>query len=240
MKLTEHDLRRLYQESTSSTDCPAEDALLRAARGELNWREREDVAAHVAACSACARYYQVAFAMRPLADFPAGKRHPWLSLAAAAALLVMIPILIWSALRIQRDAATIASLRARTVPPPLVKTETIIAQLPPPPPQIDTPIVDLDPDPTRSPTSSGATRITLPPTSNVFTLILHLDDPIRGNVDVLIENAQRAEVWKSTWNAPPNTTSITLTLHRDRFPSGTYRVKVREQWYRFRVEGGGQ
>lgn len=239
MKLTEHELRRLYQESTSSTDCPAEDALLRAARGELHWRERDEVAAHVASCSACARYYQVAFAMRPLADLPAAKRHSWLSLAAAAALLVMIPILIWSALRIQRDAATIASLRAASQKPPIVKiVEKPVTELPAP--QIDSPIIDLDPDPTRSTTTSGATRITLPPTSNVFTLILHLDDPIRGNVDVLIENAQHTEVWKSTWNAPPNTTSITLTLHRERFPAGAYRVKVGGRWYRFRVEGGGQ
>lgn len=237
MKLSESDLRRLYQDAaTPRSECPPEDLLLRAAQGELDRDERERVAAHIAACRECARYYQVAFTMRPLVAETSPRHRVPLYFAAAAALVLAIPLL-WSAVRIRQDRDTIASLqeqlrlaaRKPAMPPPSLAPIAVV-----PAPQIDTPIVDLDPDVSRGAGGAGMPSIALPPTSDVFTLILHFDEPVRDAVAVTIADATGRTVWSGTWTTPKPVTSLTLTLHEKRFPAGAYKVRVGKTEYRFR------
>jgi hypothetical protein len=74
MRLDSEGLRELYQRETtrsargSVTGCLTEDALARAAAGELDQPERERTADHLASCSDCANEYRAITSLRQWAD----------------------------------------------------------------------------------------------------------------------------------------------------------------------------
>lgn len=64
MKLTVEELRELYQQrvvrsAQRTAQCLTEEALLRAAKGQLGQQEREQVADHLVSCPDCAHEYRV-------------------------------------------------------------------------------------------------------------------------------------------------------------------------------------
>jgi hypothetical protein len=246
MKVTEEDLRRLYEESTVPSDaagCLGTDVLIRAAENRLGDAERETVADHIARCSECARGYRIARSMRALTDSPSRPSRPVWAFAAgavAAMLLLFVP----SAIRFNRlrehDRTTIAALQntlaerdRRTVVAPTADLTDFTR------PQLDTPIIDLDADVVRG--TAKATSVVVPANVDLFTAILHLDQPAPGansiTIDIAIEGPAR---WNGSWRAVTPAATLPLTLHRKRFPSGAYVVRTRggghDAVYRFRVD----
>ena len=73
MRLDSEGLRELYQRKTarsargSAADCLAEEALARAAAGELDQPERERIADHLVTCSDCAQEYRAIVSLKPWA-----------------------------------------------------------------------------------------------------------------------------------------------------------------------------
>ncbi|HYI12933.1 MAG TPA: hypothetical protein VEK57_28050 [Thermoanaerobaculia bacterium] len=249
MKLTEADLQRLYQESTAPDDeaaaCLDTDLLIRAAEKRLSEAERETVAGHIARCSECARGFRIARWMQTLDGRPPLlPRRRWAIAAVAAMLLLFVPALTWLALLRERDQTTIAALRktlaerdrpilTTSAPVPAPTAAESVAELTRP--QLETPIIDLDSDVTRGVVS--APGIIVPEEVDLFTAILHLDEPARGTIDIAIEGPAR---WSGEWRAATPVATLTLTLNRHRFPSGDYVVRTRaggrEASYRFRVD----
>jgi hypothetical protein len=244
MKLTESELRTLYRDlQKEPSSCLSEELLLRAGAGRLGEAERENVSAHIAACPRCAREYQIAYAIRPVAEVFDMRHKPrlrWIPLAAAAVLAGALLFVTWMAgERHSRDRATMAALEAR-----LRDAERRLAQrLAAPPPQqiselsrsqIEMPIVDLEPQPTRA-AQDDPVAVSLSPTSDLFALILHLDAPVRDVVSISIINEQGATVWRAQWRAPAGASNLTLTLHRRQFPPGSYRLRLGSVGYGFRV-----
>jgi len=73
MKLSEKELKELYQQQTTRSNrgeanCLSEQELLRAATGELSQSERERVADHLVVCSDCAREYSIASSLKPWSE----------------------------------------------------------------------------------------------------------------------------------------------------------------------------
>lgn len=69
MKLSDDDLKRLWQQDTahvedSRTDCLSSDFLVRAGEGTLDAEERARVAGHLAHCADCAEEYRLAVAVK--------------------------------------------------------------------------------------------------------------------------------------------------------------------------------
>jgi anti-sigma factor RsiW len=72
MKLTNEEVRRLYQQQTARpaagrAQCLSEEAMTRLAAGEMNRSERELMADHLAACSDCAEEYRLLRELEPWA-----------------------------------------------------------------------------------------------------------------------------------------------------------------------------
>jgi hypothetical protein len=98
-------------------------------------------------------------------------------------------------------------------------------------PQLEVPIIDVDPASlTRS---SGATnreavaKIDVPATASLFTVILHLPGE-RKEAALLVELMERKSN-QVLWHEQQNKTSapnITLTLAKQRYPAGLYRIRV--------------
>ena len=73
MKLTNEEMRRLYRRQTARSragraECLSEEAMTRAAEGELRQSEREVVVDHLMACSDCAEEYRVLRELKPWAE----------------------------------------------------------------------------------------------------------------------------------------------------------------------------
>ena len=73
MKLTTEEMRRLYQQQTAQSfagraDCLSEEAMMRAAMGELSEGEREQIADHLADCSECVQEYRLLCQLKPWAE----------------------------------------------------------------------------------------------------------------------------------------------------------------------------
>src|SRR5262245_13279906 len=73
MKLTDEEMRRLYQWQTARSrsgraECLSEEAMTRVAAGELSQSEREVIADHLMACSDCAEEYRVLRELKPWAE----------------------------------------------------------------------------------------------------------------------------------------------------------------------------
>jgi hypothetical protein len=242
MKVTEEDLRRLYEESTVPSDaaaCLDTDVLIRAANKSLGDSEREVVADHIARCSECARGYRIARSMRALTGSPSRPSRPVWAFAAgavAAMLLLFVPAAIrFNRLR-EHDRTTIAALertlaerKRPTVVAPMADLTDFTR------PQLDTPIIDLDSDVTRG--TEKATSVVVPASVDLFTAILHLDQPAQDVIDIVIEGPAR---WSGSWRAVTPAATLPLTLHRKRFPSGAYVVHTQagghDAVYRFRVD----
>lgn len=73
--------------------CPDPDRIWRAAHGELAWSETEDLLAHTAACPACTVAWRMAREQAIAGGVAIGRRpagNPWVRLAAAAVVLVVL------------------------------------------------------------------------------------------------------------------------------------------------------
>jgi hypothetical protein len=73
MRLTEEELKKLYQKQTARParereECLTEEELLRAAMGEMSPSERERFADHMISCSDCAQEYRLTQSLKPLAE----------------------------------------------------------------------------------------------------------------------------------------------------------------------------
>lgn len=228
MRIRENEAAELYREKAADPNHLDEALLLRAGSGDLTEGQRQGVVAHVALCSECARQYQIARAMRPIGqewreDSPRRLSPAWFAVAAA---VVMVAALGWLIVLQQRSQTTIEQLRRQ-----------LASQRPVEPmkPQVGVPIVDLDADVTRG-AGESESEIVVPPTANVFTLILHLPhDPGQSRVLIDIANASHAPVWHHSATVDPHSSSITLLLHRDLIPGGAYVIHVESATFRFRV-----
>jgi hypothetical protein len=93
MQLNDEELKSLWQSATVRTadgaECLSSETLMRAGAGELNAREAERVASHLAGCADCADEYRIALSVREWADETAA-RH------AAPALHPSAPPSWWS------------------------------------------------------------------------------------------------------------------------------------------------
>jgi hypothetical protein len=246
MRISEKDAAALYREMTRQTggpECLDEDLVARAGRGDLTGAERRAIAAHIAGCSDCTRAYQIARSMAPFAaDARAALRPPkqasyWLAVAAAVLVAIMIPALAWLAILQQRSEAMIDQLRRQVssqeqTERKVASAETI-ARLKKP--QIGVPITDLDADVTRS-ASAAAPAILVPPTTEEFTLILHLPHQVGStSTDMEIIDAAQSSLWRQRLLVAPRSSSITVTLHRSLVPSGSYTIRVAGTAFRFTV-----
>ena len=73
MKLTSEEMRRLYKSQTAQlrdgrAECLSDEAMIRAAEGELSEPEREETADHLMACSDCAEEYRILRVLKPWAE----------------------------------------------------------------------------------------------------------------------------------------------------------------------------
>jgi hypothetical protein len=73
MKLTNEEMSRLYRRQTARSragraECLSEEALTRAAEGELRQSEREVIVDHLMACSDCAEEYRILRELKPWAE----------------------------------------------------------------------------------------------------------------------------------------------------------------------------
>jgi hypothetical protein len=241
MKLTETETAALYREMTArrdrGPDCLDDDALLRAAANDLSPSERARIAAHIGQCSDCAREYRVARAMRPFdAEARAAFVRPiprWAAAVAAAIVTIAIAAYFWrttGTIRDLRHAAAVQqgdlanarrALAAERVRP---HTAAPVVPLAPPRPQLGVPIVDVDPEPTRGGAPAPAS-VEVPKGTDEFALVLHLPEVLRAPAEIEVTGAKNDVVWRGT--LPGAGATITMTLHRQLVPPGSYTVRVR-------------
>jgi len=166
----------------------------------------DDVVSHMARCSACAREYRIARSFRKLEP---PRRPTWLLAAAAVVVAILASLLLFR----------------RPAPVP----EKIVLRAPEP--QIGTPIVDLE-----TALRGGADNvIDVPAGASLFTLIVHLPEPMTHADLQLLDTAGRV-TWRGTWSAPRPESSLTLTLTA---PDGDYTLRAGAAAFRFRVRHGG-
>ncbi len=241
MKLSESELPGLCQSMTArrinqTGDCLDEDSLIRAALNDLTDAERANVVAHIATCSDCAREYRIARSLRFL-EAEAGRQiggspivREWWGIAAAIAVALMIPALVWLTVVQKRSEQTIENLRnelrSARQQPAAVPQEALIR------PQLGTPIIDLDAGVLRG-ANPSVPSIVVPPTSEVFTIILHLPQAVRGPIELELLNSSRTVLWHDQVQSDSST--ITLTFHRRLVPAGTYSIAAGSTTFRFRV-----
>jgi hypothetical protein len=239
MKLSESDLQQLYQSMTArhatpSGECLSEDVLIQLASNVLTKEQRGDAVAHIAKCSDCAREYRIARSLRPMGTAPAPR---WMGIAAAAAIAITLSGLIWFVAAWRHGEQTIVQLRqeleaARQRP---VKVATVEA----PRPQLGVPIIDLDGDLTRG-ASPPAPSVIVPPTSDVFALILHLRPGTGKTLDLELANHDGSVLWRDHLESDPQSGSVTIALNRKSLPAGAYTIGVlsagKRTTYRFQVE----
>jgi hypothetical protein len=94
-------------------------------------------------------------------------------------------------------------------------------------PQLEVPIVDADPTSLmRGGGQSTLTRIEVPPSAALFTVILHLSDPARKDLLIVWRDAQtKKELWRREVKKG-DAHNLTLTLARRNIPAGKYRVAI--------------
>jgi hypothetical protein len=245
MTLRENEAAQLFRELTARAtrgqpDCLGEELLVRASSGTLSGADRERIATHIARCSDCAREYQIARSLRPLKSEARAifGRPRWMAHAAAAMLVLALPIIVWLAVLRQRDAVAIAKLERQltAMPAPAPRTDTAeierlrgaVAELSRP--QVSVPIVDLDADVMRG----TAHEAVVPGASDIFTLILHLPDEPTGLAEVELKDSKGATIWQDRVTLDRSGT-ITLALHRRLVPPGTYSLRIRQTVFHFRV-----
>jgi hypothetical protein len=257
MKLTESDLQQLYRNMTTrraraAGDCPGEEVLIQAASNGLDSAQRAGLVTHLARCSDCAREYHIARSLRDLGSEgkeSAPDRPSWWAVAAAVVIALLAPLLVVLGIGWQGSRETIARLEqqiaservARAAGPP---PQTAATSAPPIAqvirPDVGVPIVDLDPGLTRG-ESAGIPTIVIPPTSEIFTLILHVNELSRSPMDMELVNDAGDILWKDRLAADPTSASIPIALNRRTVPAGAYSIRVRsagrERRFPFRVGG---
>jgi hypothetical protein len=208
MKLSKEQLSRIYRDRTAPSapgrrECIAEEAMVRAAAGEMTRPERERLADHLSACSECTREYQTIRSLRtwshraggeePETEQPESTRRglilmrrtaPILWAVAASLMIAAVGLSFWIIpLRreSQRLAATLAA-RDRAIAESrrqLSEEAGQIAQLRREvsifsQPQLNAPILDLDPKGSvRGLSAQDPQTLRVPATANVFTLVLN-------------------------------------------------------------------
>ena len=246
MKVSESELQDLYRRMTArrageASDCPGEELILRAASNDLNDRERDEIVAHIARCSDCAREYRIARSLLPEVRAGASASRTW-AVAAAAVIAILLSAMIWLVNARQRADRTIADLEHRVEEQrqqleaahkesaPVAPQTNVIAELVRP--QTGVPIVDLDPGITRG---GGVTipSIAVPATSDVFALILHVNET--RPVEIELHDASGAVLWRDRVAPDPQSGTITLALHRRAVPAGAYTIRARSKTFPFRV-----
>jgi anti-sigma factor RsiW len=285
MKLTESELRALWQQhtarsNTSSGVCLSEELLLRAGLDELTVAERQQLAAHLSGCADCAEEYRLARAAQAWARETAGAVAPkvesrapqtaggwrdWLFLPAwlSPQSLTLVAILLLATLGLggwlyvlsrqqQSLQAQLQMERAEAARVPVLQEQLVqlqqqnqtsqttlaaentrltqeLAALTQP--QLEVPIIDVDPASlTRG--SGGANRevvvkIDVPATASLFTVILHLSGE-RKEAALLVELMERKSN-QVLWHEQPQKSAapnLTLTLAKQRYPAGQYRIRV--------------
>lgn len=247
MKLSESELQQLYRRMTARragapSDCPGEELIMRAAANDLSAAEQDRIAAHIGRCSDCAREYRIVRSVREVdPEVHEANRagalgsRAW-AVAAAAVIAILLSAVTWLAIARQLADRTIADLErrmeaqqqqlasARRQPAPAAPRTDGIAELVRP--QSGVPIVDLDPGVTRG-ASAVVPSIVVPSTSSVFTLILHLNHAPATPVEVSLEDATGAVLWRDRVAPDPQSGTITLALHRRAVPAGTYTIHAR-------------
>jgi hypothetical protein len=258
MKLSERDLEQMYRSMTSRhgrqlDDCLSEELLTLAASDDLDDARRVGVVAHLTACSDCARYYRIASSIYGICSASRKVAVPgnlWWSVAAAAAITLISAALIWTVVALRRSDRTIAQLaeriesqraqiesaRQRPAPPPSTDTRSVIAEVIRP--QLGVPIVDLDADLSRG--ANAVPAIAVPSTSDVFTLILHLNEVRTAPLDLALADKRGTVLWRDRLAPDPESSEINLALNRRAVPPGIYSIDVRsatrKMTFRFRVE----
>lgn len=81
MKLTEEDLKRIYQRGTArcssqARECLSPETFERAMAGDMNSFERERMVSHLTACSDCAREYRAVRSLRSRFELPLSGGEP--------------------------------------------------------------------------------------------------------------------------------------------------------------------
>lgn len=76
MKLTEQDIKNLWQQTAGQGDCLTDDLLLRAGSNDLAETERQQIADHLAGCADCTAAYQIARAANVWAKETAAEYEP--------------------------------------------------------------------------------------------------------------------------------------------------------------------
>jgi hypothetical protein len=246
MKLTETETAALYREATArrerGPECLDDDLLLRASTNDLGASEREQIAAHIARCSDCAREYRVARAMRPFdADARAalGRNVPqWWAAAAAAVVMVAIALYGWrttTALRDARGSLAFEQGELANARRELARARLQVRPTTPPSPQLGVPIVDVDPEPTRGPAAAPTAWVEVPSGTGEFALVLHLPPGIRAPAALAVVDENGAVVWRGTATHGLDTGTLTLALPRSLIRSGRYVVHVDKTAFPFRV-----
>ena len=94
-------------------------------------------------------------------------------------------------------------------------------------PQLDVPIIDLDPsDATRGDPKQSATRIEIPRTANLITLILNFSHREHSRYAVEVFDHLGKRVWRGEQSKKAETRSVNVTLSRDFVPAGLYEIKL--------------
>jgi hypothetical protein len=98
-RFSEETIRTALAESAEvSGDCPSEERFVLSGRGELSSEDEQEVVLHIAGCTACAVAWRVArevagersAKVRPFVHSRRRIARPWIGLAAAAALLIVV------------------------------------------------------------------------------------------------------------------------------------------------------
>jgi hypothetical protein len=212
-----------------SDECVDEETLIQAALNRLQDEQRAGVIAHMAKCSDCAREYRIARSLRPTGMAGSSFTNRNWGLAAAAGIALLCFALLWSIVVQRRDAGTIAQLRqdleaARQRPAPIATAAVEI-----PRPQLGVPIIDLDTDVPRG-AGPVAPSVVVPATSDLFTLILHLE-PMQGRtVDVTLADGDGRVLWNDRADWEPQSRTMTIAIHRRLVPkSGPYSIALQSE-----------
>jgi hypothetical protein len=251
MRLSKDGLSLLYQTVTArppggSADCLSEELIVRASCGVVSPQEREALARHLPMCSDCAQEYRLLTELpgrvRDGREIPRSAQGWWpqkLVLAAAACLvLAAAGLSVWvsglyrenrrlsatvaaghravrdAGRQLSQDAVQLAELRGE------------IASLEQP--RLNTPVIDLDAAGPIRGASAPSRTLEIPPSADLFTLILNLPPgtPSYPNYSLEIVDRNGAVIWSGNGLRRSAFDTFDVTLTRKLLPPGGYRLRL--------------